>query len=156
MIDQAELRKARYRVLRLLTYRQRSRSEIEAYLERKGYPAPVIAAVIAEMEEWGYIDDARFTEEYMRYCLERGFGPYRARYELRQKGIDAALVEKEIPRYFDPAQDLARARAALEKRYGDIAKPGDERLLRRQVQFLKRRGFDDGIIMKLVGDSYFL
>lgn len=146
------LKRARSRALRLLSYRQRSRHEVETYLQRKGYSGAVIATVVAEMREFGYVDDARFTGEFLQQCLDRGFGPYRAGIELRKKGIARELIENGIGQYFNPEEDLARARIILEKRIKSSADLEDKNWIRRQAQFLKRRGFHDYVIMRIIRD----
>ncbi len=146
------MRKARGRVLRLLRYRQRSRREVEAYLQRKGFQDKVIVAVVTEMQELGYLDDFRFAGELLQSCLRRGFGPYRARIEFLKKGLAQEIVESRIDDYFTPEEDLARARAIMEKRTAKDSGCRDARWVRRQAAYLQRRGFDRQVIKAVLRD----
>ncbi|MGM0689487.1 MAG: regulatory protein RecX, partial [Bacillota bacterium] len=147
MDEEASLRKARNKVLRLLTYRPRSRQEVISYLERKGFSPGISETVTKEMEEYGYIDDRRFTGDFIAYRKSRGNGLIRIRYELQMKGVDQQVINKIIAENFDPEEDYMRIKEVLSRReplHGEI----DQRWVGRQLAFLKRRGFQDNLIIK--------
>ncbi|NLA26373.1 MAG: regulatory protein RecX [Firmicutes bacterium] len=141
------LKKARSSLLRLLSYRGRSRKEAEEYLQRKGFAPAVIAAVLREMEEWRYIDDRSFTNEFLESSLRRGWGPLRARFALISKGIPKTIIERAIEEYYSPEEEQALARRALEKRSSPQNEKADRSWIRRQIAYLKRRGFHDQVII---------
>ncbi len=153
-MEDTVIKKARYRVIRWLSYRQRSRHETAEYLKRKGYAEPVIEAVLAEMQNFGYIDDSRFAGELLNTCVRRGYGPKRARWELRKRGLDEEIITEKFGQYFNPEEDLARARVILDQRATLCQNAPDERWVRRQIAFLKRRGFQDAVIIKALQDYY--
>ena len=97
MQDPSSIKEARSKLLRWLGYRQRSIQEAQLY-HRKRFSAPVIEAVIAEMLNYGYLDDERFAGEMMSY-YQRGYGPRRVCQVLRHKGIDLK-IERLLPQYF--------------------------------------------------------
>ncbi len=142
-------RKARAMVLRWLSYRQRSRRETETYLKSKGLEDAVVDGVLTEMADYGYIDDIKFTEEFLQGSLRRGFGPRRARLELLNKGVDANLVEEGLKRFFNPEDDYLRAKDLLGKRHGLSVKMS-EKEIRKNAAFLSRRGFHDEVIRKVL------
>ncbi len=157
MDEEEVLKKARNMVLRLLTFRARSRKEVYDYLERKGFSENVSAAIVKEMEGYGYINDEQFAEEFIVGRKLRGHGIKKVRYELYMKGIDNQIVDQKVNEHFDPDQDLARIKELLEQRMArraGIDEPEEERerLLRREAAFLKRRGFQDHLIMKALKD----
>jgi regulatory protein len=92
IVHKESLDKARLSVVRWLRFRSRSRREVELYMEKKGFAREISAALLDELQEYRYIDDLRFTEEYIQSCLGRGFGQNRARSELTKKGIDRELL----------------------------------------------------------------
>jgi len=147
--EEAALKKARYLVLRLLTYRARSRKEVEEYLERKGFSDQLSESVIKEMEKYGYIDDERFAKDFTSYRKLRGFGLKKIRYELYLKGIDSQIIDQTIDEQFDPEDDKSRIKEILEKRNHNklTEDQRDERWFRREAAFLQRRGFQDNLIM---------
>lgn len=144
--EEEALKKARTGLLRLLSYRGRSRREAEEYLERKGFDPAVSAAVLKEMEEWRYIDDKSFTAEFIESCLRRGWGPLRARFALISKGIPKNLVERGIKHYYSPEEEQLLARKALAKRAAAHTEKADRSWIRRQIAYLQRRGFHDQVI----------
>lgn len=152
MDEDGALKKARYLVLRLLTYRARSRKEISEYLMRKGFDQDILETVISEMEGYGYIDDKRFTDDFIAVRKARGEGIKKIRHELTLKGIDSRLIDQKVAANFDPEEDLERIKKLIERRNnkGSGAAEGkfDERWLRRQAAFLKRRGFQDHLILR--------
>ena len=93
------------------------------------------------------LSDHRYAEA-RAHALARKFGLTRIEYELRAKGVDPA----EIARATREAQatELARARAAWAKRFGNAPRTVAERA--KQTRFLQGRGFSfDTIRRVLVG-----
>jgi len=157
-LDEEEvLKKARNMVLRLLSFRARSRKEVYDYLERKGFPEKVSNITVKEMEGYGYINDEQFAEDFITARKARGHGIKKVRYELYAKGIDEEILNQKVAEHFNPDQDLARIKELLEQRMArrkGIEKPDEERerLIKREAAFLKRRGFQDNLIMKALKD----
>ena len=153
MPHEEALKKARSRLLRLLSYRGRSRREAEGYLQRKGFDDAVIAAVIAEMEKWRYIDDRRFTDDFIESCLRRSWGPLRVRFALRSKGIARELVEEGLERYYSEETEMLLAGKVQAKRTVPGAGGSDKGWARRQIAYLQRRGFHDQVIYKIMREQ---
>lgn len=154
MVEEEALKKARSGLLRWLSYRSRSRWEAECYLERKGFARPVVEALLAEMQEFKYIDDIRFTAEYIQTCLRRGLGSNRVRTDLKNKRVARDVIADGLAQFFHPEEDLLRAISVLEKRIAHDSICRDQKWLRRQVAFLKGRGFNETVIIKAVKQFY--
>ena len=150
MPNETALKDARSGLLRLLSYRQRSRQEAEEYLRRKGFDDKLITAVLAEMEQWNYLNDRRFAVEYIENCLRRGLGPLRAQHTLLSRGVDRKTVEEELARYYSPEIESSLARNLLMKRASSGGDLTEKRWIRRQVAYLQRRGFHEGVIVKTI------
>ncbi len=150
MCDQAQLKKARSGVLRLLTYRARTNSEVRAYLERKGYEPGIISAVMKEMQDYGYLNEAKYVEDMITYKQAQGFGMKRIRYDLQLKGAVRELVDAKMEQCYDKERDLRTINEILAGRIRRGGGPVDEKWVRRQVVFLQRRGFDNNQIFQAV------
>lgn len=151
MDQEALLKKARSGVLRQLTYRDRSVREVEEYLDRKNYPEDVKNMIVKEMIGYGYLDDRRFAANLISYRKSGGHGLLRVRYELQQKGISRQIIDELVEEKFDREEDLEKIREILSKREplnGEI----DQRWINRQAAFLKRRGFQDNLILEAIKD----
>lgn len=146
MDEETALKKARYLVLRLLTFRARGTKEVTEYLEKKGFAEEITKEIIGEMTAYGYLNDQKFAQEFITYRKIRGNGLKKVRYELALKGLDRQIVNDLIEEHFDEEEDLVRIETLLQKRRsGD--ETVDDRWLNRQVAFLRRRGFQDNLIM---------
>lgn len=143
--------KARYLVLKLLTYRSRSIKETTDHLIAKGFDENLVKTVIDEMINYGYLDDEKFASEFIAYRKKCGYGLLRIRYELKMKGIDKEIIEGKTAESFSDKEDLLRIRELLDRRSKGI-NDVDDRWLSRQAAFLKRRGFQDSLIIPVLRD----
>jgi len=93
-----------------------------------------LAALVAQ----GLLSNARYAESYVQSRFQRGHGPLKIRAELRERGIDDALIDACLEDY------AARWPELLEqvrlKKFGP-ARPADFRERSRQMRFLQQRGF---------------
>jgi regulatory protein len=134
-----ERERAYNRALHFLSYRPRSRAEVERYLRDKGVPGEVIDDVVIRLEQAGYLDD----EAFARFWVENReqFKPrsqQALRYELRRKGVNDAI----IARVLRESDDEAAAWQAVEDRLHRWSHlPADE-FRRKVIGYLGRRGFD--------------
>jgi len=109
-----------------------------AKLTARGHPPEQVEAVAAELEGQGLLSDARYAEALFRVRVERGYGPLRIAVEMRDKGLDEALIRRWVD-FSDPAW-VERLEALRRRRFGD-ARPSDDAGRARQMRFLQSRGF---------------
>lgn len=136
--------------LKFLGYSPRSEAEVRAKLARLDFSKASIDATLARLRSLSYIDDENFAREWSRSKAEgRGYGPLRVERELRAKGIEASLVRRIIEETFRRGQGRETARKLLEKRFRgkDL---GDEKVLRRAMAYLQRRGYRDSVIAEVL------
>ncbi|MGD9620395.1 MAG: recombination regulator RecX [Mycolicibacterium sp.] len=147
---------ARALCLRLLTARARTRAELEAQLVKRGYPDDVSAEVLDRLTRAGLVDDEDFAEQWVRSRrVNAGKGRRALAAELRTKGVDdevivAALAGVDAGAERMRAEHLVRDRLRRE-RLGD---PGDReaenKVTRRLVGMLARRGYDQSMALDVV------
>jgi regulatory protein len=134
--------------LALLAGREHGRRELARKLAARGFPAEIVAAVVAALESSGALAEARFTETFVRSRIAKGQGPQRIRGELAQRGVADADVDTALG---DAHVDwLATARAVRRKRFGPEL-PRDFRERARQARFLEYRGFDGEHVRAALG-----
>jgi regulatory protein len=122
----------------LQSYREHGARELETKLTRKGYDALTAAQVIDDLRELGLVSDHRFAEAFVRGHAARGHGPVRIRYELRELGVAADLIESSLTgQEIDWAELAAQVRR---RKFGDAA-PGLYAMRAKQMRFLQYRGF---------------
>jgi regulatory protein len=142
--------RAHDKAMRLLAIRARTRREIEDALRGLGVADAVRAGVVTELEEAGLIDDARFARDFVSVRKEqRRTGPHRLRADLRKLGVGRAVVDRALVGFdADEQETLARALVERSLRGG----PPDERVVRRVVAMLTRKGYDYAVVNRIAYD----
>lgn len=133
---------ARTAALRLLQRRLRSRAELERALRRRGYAGDDVAAVVADLTQVGWIDDARFARAWIADRLRlRPSGRRRLAAELSARGVDRRVIHDALAAALPAAweDELATAQAAARSLRLRGLPPATAR--RRLASWLQRRGF---------------
>jgi regulatory protein len=83
--------------LRALRAADRSRSELDARLEQRGFAADDRRQALDDLERLGYLDDERTAEARAQRLAERGYGDVYIRADLEARGLptEAALARLE-------------------------------------------------------------
>ena len=145
---EADERTVRTAALALLAGRDFGRAELARRLERRGYPAAVVVAVIEGLVAERLLSETRFVEQFIRQHAGRGHGPVRIRAELRERGVPEAEIEAGLDA---SGEDWAAvAREARRRRFG-LSPPGDYPERARQARFLQYRGFSAEQIRAALG-----
>jgi len=164
------------RALRLLAQREHSRLELQRKLQRfvqsaaeqsaaeegaaetapsqrpahadGAAPMPTaeeLAAVLDKLEAKGFIQPERVAQSVL-YRRAPKLGSQRVLQELRQKGLDEAIVRQAA----DTLRDTEHPRcwAVWQRKFGEVASTPQERA--RQIRFLASRGFAMEVIGKVV------
>lgn len=124
-----------------LTKRDRTVSEVRAHLEKREVDEPSITGALAELVEFGYLDDeryaARFVEDKRR--LE-GWGHLRIEQGLRRTGVPREVADRAVAE--DPLRgdEDALAVDALEQRLNGRA-PEDDRARQKALRLLATKGY---------------
>ncbi len=135
------------RAVRLLARRPHSEAELRRHLAAKNVPEPVVEAALSKLARLGYVDDRAFAAYWVENRERfRPRGLRALRYELRQKGVAAEIVE-EVLQNVDPHASALRAAQAYARRL--------RRLTRREARaklaaFLQRRGFAYDVVREAV------
>ncbi len=79
-----------------LNYRMRSKAELTKALAELDYDSDEISETIEELETFGYIDDKRFSEEFIRSSARKNWSSSRILRVLREKGIAKDIAEEAL------------------------------------------------------------
>lgn len=85
------------------------------------------------------LNDERFVEAYIEMRMQRGYGPLRISAELKERGIDALLVDEKLNQYDNEVWRALIIRVR-HKKFG-LTVPRDVNECARQMRFLQYRGF---------------
>lgn len=136
------------RALNYLSYRPRSRAEVERYLQKRDLSENQIEAVAGRLERAGLLDD----EAFARYWVEnrernRPKGPRALRYELRDKGISNKTIERVLVSV--DVSDSAYRSAT--RKAQQLAHLDEQAFTKKIVEYLARRGFDYEVARETAG-----
>lgn len=130
-----------------LSYRPRSEAELRIKLNRRGFEAETIQAVLKRLKEQGLVDDLAFAQFWKEN--RKTFSPrsqYLTRLELRQKGVAGEVIEQVISE-LDDEESAYRAAQSKARRL----KTTDFKIFYRRLgDYLKRRGFNYAVINSTV------
>jgi len=139
--------------LKALGRHMRTESELRRLMhhrvERGEAGETVIAAVLARLKEYGYLDDKSYAETFARLRQENEkLGARTVRQKLQQKGVASGIVDETIEARYAGTDEEALARQYLERKR--IRKPEDEKATARVMRRLVAAGFSTGIIYKIL------
>jgi regulatory protein len=144
-------RRARTVALDLLARKAWTGRDLARRLCRRGAPADVADAVVADMVARGYVDDRAFALTWAESrARDRGFGRQRLRQELVARGIARPLVEAAIERAFEETDELLRARLAATRRLAMLRRGAPDQIARRLHDYLRRRGYPGDIVRQVL------
>ena len=126
------------RAIHYISFRPRSRQEVERYLTGKGFRGEVIANTVARLAGENHINDEDFARLWISSRkLHKPKSRSALRYELRQKGIDSETVAAALV----DIDDNEMARKIVEKRLRRWSRLNPEELKKKVINYLKTCGF---------------
>lgn len=149
--DPAE--RARAICLRLLTGTPRTRKQLADALAKREIPEEVAQDVLSRFEEAGLINDAVFAEAWVESRHHgRGLARRALASELRTKGVDKELIAEAVAQ-LDPDTEEQTARLLIERKLRSTRGLDRDKRLRRLAGMLARKGYSEGLAMRLVREA---
>lgn len=144
-------RNARESAIRLISYRDRSKSEIKQRLIGNEYPEEIVDEVVDWLSRGGLLDDEKFSRDWVKArTASKPMGRARLSYELRAKGIDKPLVEEALEE-IDDESEYELAYSVAEQKLRKV-KCKDQAARKRLIALLRRRGFGWDAITKVIDE----
>ena len=84
------------RAMNFLTRREHSVKELKTKLVKAEFDPDDVNELIQKLIDSNLQSNQRFTENYIRYRSQRGFGSQRIRQELKERGITADMISSEF------------------------------------------------------------
>ncbi len=144
-----EEERARAYLLKLFKHRPRSWYEALTRLQQKGFSQEIIRSVLEQATRAGIIDDAKFAQLWVEdRLLRRPRSRQLLERELRAKGVAPEHIQQALSRAGLDEEALVRQ---LITEYLPKLRALDEQVrLRRLVGFLRRRGFSEQTIYRVL------
>ena len=130
-------RRARERALNLLKVQDRTEGEMIRRLSQDGYPEAIVQETIAFLQEYHFVDDARYAANYLQMHGKRKSQAELKLY-LQRKGVPREIIREQLE---GAEHDSGEAiRALLEKKHyrAGETEPEQEKKI---IAYLMRRGF---------------
>ena len=144
---------ARQICLNQLEYSPRTRAELAATLRKKGIEDDVAEQVLSRFTEVGMIDDALFAQMWVTSRHRgKGLAGRALSQELRRKGV-ADDTAAEAVASIDRDQELATARALVDRRLRSTAGLTTDARVRRLAGMLARKGYPAGTAFRVVREA---
>lgn len=138
------------RVLRRRAQRAIARGQTEAAIDDF---APIVEALVGELRGLGLLDDDGYAKGLAHSLFRRGKSPRAIGQTLREKGVPAPLVERELARLQADHEDpelAAATRYARRRRLGPFRREGRAERRERDLASLGRQGFGYGVARQVV------
>ena len=151
-----QLASLRASAMNILAAREHSILELRVKLKRK-YERSVDNEVFSEyFEQWieiilqqliadNLLNEARFTESFVRFRINKGSGPVKIRHELNARGISSELINDALQSSYDFWQE--HIERVYSKRFGAKI-PNDYKQQIKPSRFLYQRGFSSELIRR--------
>ena len=91
--------KAEEAAVKKLSRRSMTVFELHKFITDKGFSAEDADEIIELYKDYGYLNDARFSEEYIRFAYGKNYSRKRIERELRQKGVSTFDIEEGFIAY---------------------------------------------------------
>ena len=126
--------------MRLLSYRMRSKKELNQKLIKKGFSIEVINDVMIEFEKKEWVDDQKFGLAFSRDQINRNkIGPIALKYKLKEY-IDSLELIDQISNNIYSELDVENIIIKVIEKYPPHNIEGDYNLRRKLINKLKRKG----------------
>ncbi len=139
-------------MLHYCSYQDRSLHETSVKLKSFNLPSDEYNEILELLIDEGFIDDERYAENFVRAKLSyRKWGANKIRAELRNKGINAAIINKVLLKvdddvYYDTLLSLLRSKKTENP---DVLKEKDK-----LMRFALQKGYHFDMIRRAVEEIF--
>jgi regulatory protein len=140
--------------LKLLGGRAQSIGEVRQKLSRRAEHEPDVDTTLEKLREYGYLNDARFAENYATYRKDNeGFGRMRVLRDLQQRRVAPKVADTAIQQVFQGTDEIEQIEAFLQRKYrnqnlGEMLQ--DQKKLQSLYRRLRYAGFSSGATVKVL------
>ena len=139
--DDESLQSIKFKALNFLSYRARSRKEVNISLLKKGFHQYDIDKVLEELAARGYLDDKAFAKTYARYLIKtKRLGRIAVKNQFFVHNINQEVLNPILDKLYNKyPPDLLINEIVKKKKYPkDFDMKNDKKL----INHLKRKGFN--------------
>ena len=132
-------KRAKLRAMHLLEDMDRSESALREKLRQGLYPPEAVEAAISYVKAFGYLDDARYAENFVQ-SRKASKSRREILYQLCQKGVSREIAQQVIEECFDEQGETEAILKIIEKKRVDLRTATPEQM-QKLYGHLARKGF---------------
>jgi regulatory protein len=125
--------------LDLLSRREHTQRELLEKMQRRGFESVICMLVIEQLAEVNLQSDERFAELFAEQRVAKGFGEYKVKADLRDRGVGSALVEQAMACL--SVDWVANAQRVAYRKFKDLGTDFTSKEHLKCRRFLLSRGF---------------
>ncbi len=138
-------------LMRLCARAERSSGDALRLMRRWGVPDSDARRVLDRLERERFIDDRRYTELYVREKMRlSGWGAYKIKMSLRQKGVSPQIIAEVAEPMFSPVDLKERLVELLTRKLPTIKAKSTYETRAKLIRFGVSRGFDLEMVIDCV------
>ncbi len=141
-------------LLRILSGRAHSESELRRKLAGRKFQSAVVEDVLGECRRLELADDRGFAAQYAEELMGKGLGMRLVKARMRAKGVPGDVVEEELARLSSGGHDeISAAREALRKKLRSTKINRDDRTMKdKLLRHLISKGFSYETASEVIGE----
>ncbi len=132
--------------LKIIERTYKTEFQITSKLVEKGYDEKAITRTIKFLKQYGFVNDEKFTEMYIKDKI-KGCGKNKIKYDLIRKGIDEEKINVNLAS-LDSTVEKQSAFKLAEKKYNLIVKNEQDykKIYKKVSEHLMRKGYSSDIV----------
>lgn len=145
-------KRATVRAMNLLKTKDYTQKELANKLELSYYPKKSINAALTYVENYGYINDKRYVENYIAFKASKKSRKQIEQF-LKEKDIDSDIIENALEAYYGDSSECEEnlILSTLKKKYGNIPMEElDYKQKQKMMAYMYRKGFSMDTIRKAI------
>ena len=138
-----------------LSYKQRSRKEIEKKLKSKKLSDSSVVKIIEWLEELKYLNDEHYSKLFIENkTSKKPIGRVMLKRKLSEAGIDKELIEKSLTENYSEEKEGEKAGELLDKYMKKVRYKNEADQKSKCFKYLLSRGFTYGIVEEVIGKVF--
>lgn len=145
--------RAKSAALSYISYRLRSRAEVDQNLQKKGFDQSIRKRVLNDLKNLHLLDDDAYAATFIKDKIQLShYGPVRIRALLRERGVENFVIEDALS---SVTEDVYRdaARKAVNKKNYTLQKFDKKKRKQKIFELLSYRGFPLAIIYEILEEQ---
>ncbi|WCK57059.1 RecX family transcriptional regulator (plasmid) [Aneurinibacillus sp. Ricciae_BoGa-3] len=146
-----EITKAFNYAVNLLSFRSRSKGELNTKMKQKGYEPNIMDKAIEKLVYYGYLNDYDFSKQLVhdRQKFKKA-GKNLLKQELYHKGVDKEVIEQVLQESVNEEEEYQQAYELTEKKAKSLSNDDRNAKYRKLTGLLARKGYSFDIISKVI------